>query len=39
MVAVYKEVEAPVELHVTTPDVFERWYKRFIKPGEMKEVT
>ena len=38
MVAVYKEVEAPVELHVTTPKDFERWYKRFIKPEEMKEM-
>ena len=38
MVAVYKEVEAPVELHVTTPEVFERLYKRFVKPEEMREV-
>ena len=38
MVAVYKEVDAPVELHVTTPEVFERWYKKFVRPEEMREV-
>jgi predicted nucleotidyltransferase len=38
MVAVYKEVDVPVELHVTTPEVFERWYKKFVRPEEMREV-
>jgi len=38
MVAVYREIEAPVELHVTTPEVFEEWYRRFVRPEEMREV-
>jgi len=38
MVAVYREVEAPVELHVTTPELFERWYRRFVRPEELREV-
>jgi len=38
MVSVYREVEAPVELHVTTPELFERWYRRFVKPEELREV-
>jgi predicted nucleotidyltransferase len=27
---IYKTVDAPVEVHVTTQEQFERWYKRFI---------
>jgi len=38
MVAVYREVEAPVELHVTTPELFERWYRRFVRPEELREA-
>lgn len=38
MVEVYKRIEAPVELHMTTPELFERWYRRFIKEDEIVEV-
>lgn len=38
MVNVYKSIEAPVELHVVTPQLFEKWYKKFIEPGELVKV-
>jgi len=38
MVKVYREVEAPVELHITTPEKFSSWYMRFISPNEIIEV-
>jgi predicted nucleotidyltransferase len=38
MVAVYRVIDAPVELHVVTQELFERWYKRFIRPEEIVEV-
>ncbi|MBC7131307.1 nucleotidyltransferase domain-containing protein [Candidatus Bathyarchaeota archaeon] len=38
MVEVYKDTEAPVELHVTTPEKFEGWYRRFIDPEEIIEI-
>lgn len=38
MVRVYKEVEAPVELHVVSPEQFSSWYLRFIEENEMQEV-
>lgn len=39
MVAVYREfIDAPIELHVATPDLYDKWYKRFIKPEEIVEV-
>ncbi len=39
MVAVYRElIDAPIELHVITPDLYDKWYKRFIKPEEITEV-
>jgi hypothetical protein len=39
MVAVYRElIDAPIQLHVVTPELYERWYKRFIKPGEIIEI-
>lgn len=28
----------PIELHVTDRSTFERWYRRFIKPEELREV-
>jgi len=37
-VKVYKNIEAPVELHIVTPEKFENWYKRFIKPDELIEI-
>lgn len=39
MVKVYKEVEAPVELHVVSPEQFNSWYSRFIEESEMQEVA
>ena len=38
MVKVYKTIKGPVELHVTTPEMFESWYMRFIEPDEIIEV-
>ncbi|MBS7288451.1 MAG: nucleotidyltransferase domain-containing protein [Candidatus Freyarchaeota archaeon] len=38
MVKVYKDVKEPVELHVVTKDLLERWYKRFIPAEELIEV-
>jgi len=39
MVAVYKELlDALIQLHAATPEAYERWYKRFIQPGEIIEV-
>ncbi|MEM0083826.1 MAG: nucleotidyltransferase domain-containing protein [Candidatus Methanomethylicia archaeon] len=39
MVKVYKEVKEPIELHVTTPKLYESWYKRFIEKDEIIEIT
>jgi predicted nucleotidyltransferase len=38
MVTVYSEVNAPVELHIVTPELYENWYERFIKPEEIIEI-
>ncbi|MCI4461727.1 MAG: nucleotidyltransferase domain-containing protein [Thermogladius sp.] len=39
MVPVYIELlDALIQLHVATPEAYERWYKRFIQPGEIIEV-
>lgn len=38
MVEVYRQVEAPIELHVATPEMLERWYRRFIRPEEMVKI-
>lgn len=38
MIRVYKEIEAPVELHIVTKELFEKWYKRFIDLNEIVEV-
>ncbi len=35
---VYRSVEAPVPLHVTTPEKFADWYLRFIPEDEIVEV-
>ncbi len=39
MVKVYKEIKAPIELHITTPQKYATWYKKFIKPEEIIEVA
>ncbi|MEM3403446.1 MAG: nucleotidyltransferase domain-containing protein [Nitrososphaeria archaeon] len=38
MVKVYKSVEEPVELHIVTDDMLEKWYRRFIPAEEFIEV-
>jgi len=38
IVKVYKNVNAPVELHVVTGELYENWYRRFIPQEEIKEV-
>lgn len=38
MARIYKETDAPIELHVVTKEIFEKWYKRFIKPEELTAV-
>jgi hypothetical protein len=38
IVAICREVEAPVGLHAVTPEPFGRWYRRSIKPEEIEEV-
>ncbi|MCS7114981.1 MAG: nucleotidyltransferase domain-containing protein [Candidatus Bathyarchaeota archaeon] len=38
MVKVYKAVEEPVELNVATPDMLNRWYRRFIREEELIEA-
>ncbi len=39
MVAVYRElIDAPIQLHVVTPELYKKWYKRFIKPDEILEI-
>lgn len=38
MVEVYKKIDAPIELHITTPEKFTGWYKKFIQPDEMVEI-
>lgn len=37
-VSAYKEIEASIEIHVTTPEKFDKWYKRFIGPTEIIEI-
>lgn len=36
---VYREVDAPVELHVVSPREFEAWYKKFVREDELVEVN
>ncbi|MCS7137744.1 MAG: nucleotidyltransferase domain-containing protein [Candidatus Caldarchaeum sp.] len=38
MVKVYRSLDEPVELHVATDDMLERWYRRFIPADELVEV-
>jgi predicted nucleotidyltransferase len=38
MVRAYLATEAPVELHVVTKEMFERWYRRFIDESSLVEV-
>ncbi|MCE4612996.1 MAG: nucleotidyltransferase domain-containing protein [Desulfurococcales archaeon] len=38
MVKVYKTIDAPIELHIITPELYEKWYKRFISSNELVKV-
>jgi len=38
LVEVYKSIEAPVQLHVTTNEKFAGWYLKFIPRDELVEV-
>jgi len=38
MVTAYRDVEVPVELHVTIPELFRRWYRRFVELEELREA-
>lgn len=38
MVEVYRRIDAPIELHVVTSTMFERWYKRFIPENELVKI-
>ncbi len=38
MVEVYRSTDAPVELHIVTPKLFEKWYRRFINDKELIEI-
>jgi len=37
-VNVYKEIDAPIELHIVTSEKFYTWYKKFIKTDEIIEI-
>lgn len=39
MVSVYSKIKEPVELHITTKEIFERWYKRFVPENELVEIA
>lgn len=38
MVNVYKEVEAPIELHIVTKKQYREWYSRFIERDELIKI-
>ena len=38
IVEVYKSTEAPIELHIVTPQQFKKWYKRFISENEIVRI-
>ncbi|MCX8189430.1 MAG: nucleotidyltransferase domain-containing protein [Nitrososphaeria archaeon] len=38
MVKVYRTLEEPIELHMTTPEMLKNWYKRFITEEELIEA-
>jgi predicted nucleotidyltransferase len=38
MVKVYKEIDAPVELHIVTPEQYRRWYMRFVNEDELVKI-
>lgn len=32
------EIDAPMEIHIATREEFEKWYRKFIDPGEIMEI-
>lgn len=38
MVKVYRTIDAPIELHIVTPELYNRWYRRFISENEIIEI-
>ena len=38
MVKVYRSIEEPIELHIITDDMLEKWYRRFIPDRELIKV-
>jgi len=38
IVEVYRQIKAPIELHVVTQKQFKNWYLRFINPQELEEI-
>ena len=38
MVNVYRLIKGPVELHVTTHELYRRWYKRFIDEKDLIKI-
>ncbi len=38
MVEVYRQVDAPIELHIATPEQVKKWFKRFIPAGELIKI-
>lgn len=38
MVEVYKSIEAPIELHIITPQQFKKWYRKFIPNNQITKI-
>ena len=38
MVEVYRETDAPVELHIVTRDQYRRWYSRFLEKDKLVKI-
>jgi predicted nucleotidyltransferase len=36
--SIYRKVDAPIEVHFSTPAQFGGWYRRFIRDDEMRAV-
>ncbi|MGA1975969.1 MAG: nucleotidyltransferase domain-containing protein [Conexivisphaerales archaeon] len=36
--SIYRKVDAPIEVHFSTPQLFEGWYRRFIRDDEIRAV-
>ncbi|HEW64328.1 nucleotidyltransferase domain-containing protein [Fervidicoccus fontis] len=38
MVKVFKSIDEPIELHIITREIFDKWYRRFIPIEELVEI-